>query len=250
MMLPPVFLERPIAHRALHDLSDGRPENALSSVRAAMDRGYGIEIDLQCSRDEQAMVFHDYDLRRLTGATGPVAQRDSADLQALALTGSTEGIPTLTDLLHMVAGRVPLLIELKDQDGTLGPNVGTLERATAKALEGYSGPAAVMSFNPHSVTLMGTLAPDIPRGLTTCDFPKDDWLLIPDATRRRLRDIPDFASTGACFVSHHARNLHADAVTRIKQGGHPVLCWTIRSPEEEAGARRVADNITFEGYLP
>lgn len=250
MMLPPVFLERPIAHRALHDLSDGRPENALSSVRAAMDRGYGIEIDLQCSRDGQAMVFHDYDLRRLTGEKGPISQRDSADLQALALIGSAEGIPTLTDLLHMVAGRVPLLIELKDQDGRLGPNVGTLERATAKALEGYSGPAAVMSFNPHSVTLMGTLAPDIPRGLTTCDFPKNDWLLIPDATRRRLRDIPDFASSGACFISHHARNLHSDPVARIKQDGHPILCWTIRSPDEEAAARRVADNITFEGYLP
>ena len=250
MMLPPAFLERPIAHRALHDLSDGRPENALSSVRAAMDRGYGIEIDLQRSRDRQAMVFHDYDLRRLTGATGPIAQRDSAELRELALTGSTEGIPTLTELLDVVAGRVPLLVELKDQDGTLGPNVGTLERATAEALTGYTGPVAVMSFNPHSVSLMGALAPDIPRGLTTCDFPKEDWLLIPDATRRRLRDIPDFASTGACFISHHARNLHSDAVARIKQDGHPVLCWTIRSPEEEAEARRVADNVTFEGYLP
>ncbi|MDA7428292.1 glycerophosphodiester phosphodiesterase family protein [Primorskyibacter aestuariivivens] len=250
MMLPPAFLERPIAHRALHDLERGRPENALSSVRAAIENGYGIEIDLQRSRDGLAMVFHDYDLRRLTRARGPIALRDSAELRTLALTGSTEGIPTLTDLLTLVAGRVPLLIELKDQDGTLGPNVGALERATAEALSGYTGPVAVMSFNPHSVSLMGTLAPDIPRGLTTCDFPKDDWLLIPDATRRRLRDIPDFASTGASFISHHARNLHSDAVTRIKQDGHPVLCWTIRSPEEEAEALRVADNITFEGYLP
>lgn len=250
MMLPPVFLERPIAHRALHDSAAGRPENALSSVQAAIARGYGIEIDLQRARDGQAMVFHDYDLRRLTDVPGPVAQRDSAELQALYLTGGSEGIPTLGALLEVVRGRVPLLIELKDQDGQLGPDIGILERATAQALAGYDGPVAVMSFNPHSVALMGALLPDIPRGLTTCDFAARDWPLIPETTRQHLRQIPDFDRTGASFISHDARDLRADPVTRIRQAGHPVLCWTIRSPEEEARARPVADNITFEGYLP
>ena len=250
MTLPPAFLRCPIAHRALHDRAAGRPENSRAAVRAAVDRGYGIEIDLQLSRDGVAIVFHDYDLARLTGTPGALAQRSAADLATLPLTGGDEGIPTLAQVLSDVAGRVPLLIELKDQDGALGPGGGgALEGATVAALAGYEGPVALMSFNPHMVARLAELAPHIPRGLTTEAFPPDDWPTVPPERLKELRRIPDSTRTGASFISHHWRDLAAPRVADLHEQGLAVLCWTIRSPDQEATARRVAQNITFEGYM-
>ncbi len=246
--LPAEFLTTPLAHRALHDVARGRPENSLAAIRAAIEAGYGIEIDLQPSRDGVAMVFHDYDLRRLTGRSGPIRALDAADLAALPLQGGDAGVPTLTEVLGLVAGRVPLLIEIKDQDGAMGPDVGPLEAACAQALDGYAGPVAVMSFNPHSVAAMQRLAPQVPRGLTTSAYSAEDWPLTPQKARDRLREIPDYDLVGACFVSHEAADLDRPRVAELKAAGASVLCWTIKSPEAEAKARRVADNITFEGY--
>ncbi len=247
--LPDAFLRVPIAHRALHDIADGRPENSRAAVRAAVEAGYGIEIDLQLTADDQAVVFHDYDLERLTGQPGPLRQRSLSDLGQVALLhGDGEGIPGLDEILTLVGGRVPLLVELKDQDGGMGPSVGPLEAVTAAALSGYQGPVAVMSFNPHSVAEMARFAPDLPRGLVTDGFDPANWPLSED-TCARLRGIPDFDGTGAAFISHNVGDLDRARVHDLKAAGVPVLCWTVRSPEIEAAARRVADNVTFEGYL-
>ena len=246
--LPPVFLTTPIAHRALHDRAAGRPENSRAAIRAAVAAGYGIEIDLQLSADGQAMVFHDYDLKRLTAETGPVRQRSAADLGRIALaSGDGEGIPTLAEVLEIVAGQVPLLIEIKDQDGGMGPDVGPLEQAAARVLQGYGGPVAVMSFNPHSVAAFGAALPDLPRGLTTSAYDAGDWNLSR-ATCDRLRDIPDFDRVGASFISHEAADLARDRVQALRAAGVPVLCWTIRSEDQDRAARAFADNVTFEGY--
>jgi glycerophosphoryl diester phosphodiesterase len=244
--LPPVFLDRPIAHRALH--GPGRPENSIAAVRAAVAAGYGIEIDLQRSKDGQAMVFHDYDLTRLTGARGPIQQRQSLELSALRLIGGDAGVPRLAEVLAEVAGAVPLLIELKDQDGQMGRSIGALERATAQVLAGYDGPVALMSFNPHSVAEMARLCPDRPRGLTTCAYAPADWPLLNEAVRTHLRGMPGLTKMGASFISHDHSDLDSALVAEQKARGLHVLCWTIRSPAEEAAARRVAENVTFEGY--
>ncbi|MCA0997362.1 phosphodiesterase [Salipiger pacificus] len=247
--LPAAFLDRPIAHRALHDLAAGRPENSRAAISAAVEQGYGIEIDLQLSSDGVAMVFHDERLERLTGARGLVGARDASELSALRLKGGDEGIPTLTEVLDLVAGRVPLLIEIKDQDGALGADVGPLERATADALRGYDGPVAVMSFNPHSIARMARLAPQLPRGLTTDAFDPEDWSGVPGWRLEELRAIPDYTRTGACFISHGWRDLASPRVAELKEAGASILCWTIRTPEQEAEARKVAQNVTFEQYL-
>ncbi|WP_101068392.1 glycerophosphodiester phosphodiesterase family protein [Roseovarius salinarum] len=247
---PRALRQLPIAHRALHDTAAGRPENSRAAIRAAIEAGYAIEIDLQLSRDGRAMVFHDYDLRRLTGETGPVRRRTANDLGRIALAGTEEGIPTLAEVLALVDSAVPLLIELKDQAGGLGPDVGPLEEAAARDLAGYDGVAALMSFNPHSVARLAQCAPDVPRGLTTCAFKAENWPLLRRATRRRLREIPDYNATGACFISHDANDLARPRVAALKQAGAAVLCWTVRSPKAEARARKLADNVTFEGYLP
>lgn len=249
-LLPQAFLDRPIAHRALHDIRDKRPENSRAAIRAAIDMGFGIEIDLQLSADDQAMVFHDYGLGRLTGESGPVRLRTADALRQITLTGGAQGIPSLPEVLDLIAGRVPLLIELKDQDGGMGPDIGALEAATAAALKDYDGPVAVMSFNPHSVACLADLVPHVPRGLTTCGYTAEDWPTLPRTIRETLREIPDFGRTGASFISHDAVDLERPRVAELKAAGIPILCWTIKSPSAEAAARRIADNITFEGYLP
>jgi glycerophosphoryl diester phosphodiesterase len=254
-MLHPDFLRLPVAHRALHAPGCARPENSRAAVAAAVSAGYGIEIDLQLSADGVAMVFHDDTLERLTDAQGPLRAHTAAALARLTLKDGAEGIPTLQEVLSIVGGRVPLLIEVKDQSGTVGPVDGQLEQATAAALAGYSGPVAVMSFNPESVAQMARHAPQVPRGLTTWGWPISDLppsARTPEALSRlsHLREIADYARLGACFISHHHRDLDRPRVAQLKSAGAAILCWTIQSLEMESRARRVADNVTFEGYLP
>ncbi|AXI48308.1 phosphodiesterase [Sulfitobacter sp. SK012] len=247
MTLPPSFSRVPLAHRALHDIADGRPENSRAAVRAAIAAGYGIEIDVQLSADDVAIVFHDYALDRLAKATGPVRLRGASELAGIPLIGNDEGIPNLSEILDLIAGQVPVVIEVKDQDGAMGKNVGPLERATAQALVGYTGDVAVMSFNPHSVALMRDLMPSVPRGLTTSGYLYDEWPL-PKPICDRLRDIPDYDDVGACFISHDIDDLDRQRVKALKQDGAVICCWTVRSAGEEAEARKIADTITFEGY--
>lgn len=248
-MLHPTFLSRPITHRGLHDRAKGVVENSRDAFQAAIDAGFGIECDLQLSSDGAAIVFHDYDLGRLTGETGPVRRRSRAELGQIALTDSANRIEDLDALLNLVAGQVPLLIELKDQDGAMGPDIGPLEEATAAALKTYDGPVAVMSFNPHSTIRMGQLLPDLPRGLTTSDYQSPSWPL-GEATRAHLREIPDFERSGSSFISHEARDLARPRVAELRAKGAAILCWTIRSEAEANEALKYADNITFEGFLP
>ena len=250
MSLPSSFLTRPIAHRGLHDRANGIVENSRDAFAAAIEAGVGIECDLQLSSDDQAMVFHDYDLGRLTGEAGPIRQRSARELSKLALTDSANQIEMLSALLEQVAGRVPILIELKDQDGAMGPNIGELEARTAEALQGYQGDVAVMSFNPHSTARLHQLLPDTPCGIVTSAYTAQGWAVLPEATRDRLREIPDYRSSGACFISHEAGDLARPRVTELKQAGATILCWTIRSQEEADKALEVADNITFEGFMP
>ena len=248
--LPDAFLRIPIAHRALHDVDDGRPENSRAAIRAAMTAGYGIEIDLQLSADGHAMVFHDYELDRLAEATGLINTRSRAEAQAIPLKGGDgEGMPDLPEVLELVAGQVPLLIELKDQDGLMGNNIGPLEQATVDALDGYDGPVALMSFNPHSTAKLAQLAPEIPRGIVTSAYDFAEWPELTPEICDRLRDIPDFEPSQACFISHESYDLDRPRVQQIRDNGVPVLCWTITSDDEEAAARAFADNVTFEKYL-
>ena len=141
----------------------------------------------------------------------------------------------MADILALVAGRAPLLIEVKDQDGMLGPDVGPLEARVAELLAGYRGPVALMSFNPHSVAALAERAPALPRGLTSSAFERADWSL-PDYRRAELASLADFDRVGAAFLSHDHRDLDSPAVLRLKAAGTPILCWTVRSPAR--GGRR------------
>ena len=242
---PSALLGAPIAHRGLHDVGDGRAENSTSAIKAGIARGYCLEIDVQLTADDQAVVFHDYGLGRLTGETGPVRDRSAAELAQIHLTGGSDPVPRLPEVLDLVAGQVPLLVEIKAHDRTEGGKPGPLEASVARALASYDGPVAVMSYNPDSIAEMQHLLPGVARGLVT----GGTWAVSPERMAE-LAEIPDFDRIGASFISHDIKELDSPRVAELKASGAHVLCWTVRSAEDEANARQIAENITFEGYLP
>ena len=246
--LDPAFLARPFAHRGLHDKSRGVIENSGTAIHAAVDAGYGIEIDIQMSGDGVPIVFHDYDLKRLTGTAGFVREIGSDRLKNTKLVGGSDGIPALADVLDIVDGQVPLLVEIKDQDMRLGPNVGPLQKSVADLVTAYGGPVAVMSFNPCAMVDFAAYAPHIPCGLVTEAFDQKAWPTVPRDRLKHLVDIPD--ASNADFVSHDRADLGSPAIRRLKVQGMPILCWTVRSAEEETAARQIADQITFESFRP
>ena len=248
--LPGRFSTLPIAHRALHDAGAGVIENSPGAIDRAVRAGYGIEIDLQLSADGVPMVFHDGTLDRLTAARGPVRDRTARELGDIRLKGSEDTIPTLRAVLDRIDGAVPLLIELKDQSGGLGEAETRLEEATAALLAEYAGDVAVMSFNPAMVAAMQRVAPEVPRGVTTCGYVPSQWPRLSPEACARLRAIGSFDAVGASFISHDWTDLGSPRVAELKARGVPILCWTIKTPQDEAQARRIADNVTFEGYLP
>jgi glycerophosphoryl diester phosphodiesterase len=247
--LPPSFLKRPLAHRGLHDAAAGRIENSMSAFESAVAAGYGVELDVQLSADGVAMVFHDAMLDRLTDARGPVRARAAKSLAAISLAGTEDRIPTLAAVLARIGGRVPCLVELKDQSGDLGPSDGELEAAVARDLAAHGGRVAVMSFSPGMVGRLAALAPAVPRGPTTDAFAPEAWPRVPEARLAELRRI-DVDAVGAAFVSHDRRDLDAPRIAELRARGLPILAWTVRSPAEAAAARPLASAITFEQYLP
>lgn len=246
--LPSDFLRLPLTHRGYHDAGKGVIENSISAFRAAIEAGYGIELDVQRSADNVAIVFHDDDMDRVTDATGAFRGYSAAELGRIHLRGSTDTIPTLKEVLALVAGRVPLLIEIKENWNTMEDTDGILEAAVAADLADYSGPVAVMGFNPHCVAHMARLAPDVPRGLTTEAYDPVHNAPIPADVCAYLREIPDYDRTQSSFISHQVSDLGRPRVAALKAAGAAILCWTVRSREMEAEARKVVHNITFEGY--
>jgi glycerophosphoryl diester phosphodiesterase len=152
--------------------------------------------------------------------------------------------------LAIIAGQTPLLIEIKDQTGDMSQTDARLEQATAADLATYQGPVATMSFNPHCMAHMAQLAPQIARGLTTSAYDPAEWAPLDPAICDQLRDISDYHRTGSVFISHEASDLDRPRVQALKSHGAHIQCWTIKTKAAEQTARRLADNITFEGYIP
>jgi glycerophosphoryl diester phosphodiesterase len=221
---------RPFAHRGLH--GQGRVENSRAAFRAAIEAGHGIELDVQASRDGEGIVFHDYQLDRLTAESGDLAARTAAQLGAIRLSGTDETIPTLREVLQLVAGRVPVLIEVKAPDR----EVTRLCLAVFRALEGYRGPLGVMSFNPEVPRWFAAHAPRVLRGLVVTENGKR-------GLRGRLERAFAFWRSGAQFLAYDIRDLPSRFARRRRV---PVFTWTVRSDEDHERAALHADQIIYE----
>jgi len=246
----PEFWALPFAHRGLHN--HDRAENSLAAIEAAIDAGYAIEIDVQPSSDGEAMVFHDYELERLTGEAGRIDERSAKQLSAVKLSGGGGTIPTLAEALDLIAGRVPLLIEIKDQSESFIRTDGALERRVCECVErsGSIDSCAIMSFNPFSAEHVREFLPDVARGVVSYDFQHEHDAGVAADHRADLAALRWFEETEADFVSYGAASLPTPRTDALREAGVPVFCWTIRSPEQAEVALMHCDQITFEGYLP
>ena len=223
------------AHRGLHGGSV--VENSPSAFAAAIERGLGIECDVQRSRDGLAMVFHDWELDRLTAATGPLKARGAAELARIALGEGGDTIPTLAGLLAQVAGRVPLLIEIKSKHEV---RYAPLCLAVRNALEGYRGPVAVMSFDPRVVRWFADTARHIVRGLVVTE---EGHRTLSGRFRRHA----SLWHARPEFLAYDVRDLPARFAAAQRKRGLPLLTWTVRSEELRERARRYADGPIAEG---
>jgi glycerophosphoryl diester phosphodiesterase len=241
------WLKRPIAHRGLHDPSRGVVENSASAIAAAIARGFAVEVDLQSTRDDRAIVFHDDQLDRLTGEKGAVRERAAQDLTAIALRGSQDRILSLGALLALINDRVPLLIEIKGKWN----GGGRFETTIAEELANYSGRVAVMSFDPRCVARFRALSPHIPRGLVSERFADSRyWLKLSPWRRFAMRNLLTSAFARPDFIAYDIRALPASAPRIARALGLPLLTWTVRSEEEKERAQRYADAMIFEGIEP
>ena len=236
----------PIAHRGLHDRAAGRIENTLPAAEAAVARNFAIECDLQLTSDGVPVVFHDDRLDRLTEETGPVGARSHAELRTIRLRDTDAGIPTLEELLDVVDGRVPLVIELKS--GWNGDR--RLEQAVAPIVTAYAGPAAMMSFDPASMAAIRRLAPSLPRGLVADATRGEHWQRLSAPARFAQRHLLGAVTAWPHFVSYGIADLPANAPLMARHLGLPLICWTVRTPAERDKARAWTDQITFEGFDP
>lgn len=247
MAAPAWLTARPIAHRGYHSRSTGRLENTLPAAEAAIAHQFAIECDLQTTADNEVVVFHDDTLDRLTELSGPVARLPLAALRKARFKHSDAQIPTLEELLDLVDGRVPLIIELKSRfDGDR-----RLEAATAAILASYDGPGAVMSFDPGSMIAMRQLAPTLPRGMLADRFLATDWPALPPVTRLACRLLMTAPLVLPSFLAHDVNALPASAPLALRHFFRlPILAWTVRTPAERATAKAWADQIIFEDFDP
>ncbi|MEO0057257.1 MAG: hypothetical protein RIT17_707 [Pseudomonadota bacterium] len=223
------------AHRGLHSL--GVPENSQAAAEGAIAAGMGIECDIQMSRENVPLVFHDWELDRLTRECGKVALRPADDLCRIPLMGTQQTVWKLADLLELVAGRVPILVEVKAQ-----PHLSLAEHCMAitRVIAGYDGPIAVMSFDLRVGEWFAKHAPEMVRGLVITDTLdhgyKSAWRM-PHALERAAPD----------FLASDVRDI-PNALTGLwREAGRPLLTWTVRSPETRERGIAHADALIAEG---
>jgi glycerophosphoryl diester phosphodiesterase len=248
MTAPSWLVARPIAHRGLHERAAGLPENTIAAAEAAVAGRFAIECDVQISADGEAMVFHDHDLPRLTGAEGPVRARTASELSGLSVCGTSERIPTLAAFLDRIAGRTPVVVEVKSRfDGD-----ERLARRVMQLLASRAEPVAVKSFDPEIVAVLRRDAPSLPRGIVgqSAYDGAEAERLGPDRVKR-LTDLLHWPETVPDFISWRHLDLPCAATSLPRcLAGVPVMTWTVRSAADGARARAHADQIVFEGFTP
>ena len=231
------------AHRGLHN--EERAENSISAFAAAAEAGYGIELDVRLSSDGELVVFHDTTLERVTEGEGRVDSKSLSELRTLHLSGTADTVPTFSEVLSLIDGRVPLLVEIKEET--------TKCRVTEKTLEllaDYKGEVVIESFNPTSLALAKERAPHLLRGMLSQKF----WLEKKHRTplyfllQNLLLNVicrPDFIS-----FNHRDYKSTALRITRSLFGA-PTVAWTVKSEAEAAEAKKHGfDGVIFENFLP
>lgn len=241
--LRPAWLtSSPIAHRGLYDDAGGPPENSLAAFEAAAGAGYPCELDVQLTNSGTLIVLHDFDLMRATGVARPAVTLTAGDLPRIRLFGGDQHVPTLTQVVECVNGRVPLLIELKRSRAS---DSRVMVNAVLENLKNHNGEYALSSFDPFLVYSLKAVKPNFPIGQIS------GLLRTADPLRRIAgRSLVGNFFTRPDFISYELAGLPSRIVERWRGHGVAVLAWPVRSPEDERKARKYADNIIFADFLP
>lgn len=237
--------EYKFAHRGLH--GGEIPENSMRAFKEAAAAGYGIELDVHLTRDGVPVVFHDDNLARMTGLNRQISDISSKELSSLRLAGSMESIPLFADVLRMIGGRVPILVEIKSRG-----RAGALEEKTYELLKEYSGLYAVQSFSPYSVMWFCNHAPHVLRGQLSSRFDRLDPSVppLPGYQVFVLKNLLVNSQTKPAFISYDIDSLPIGVVLRLRKKGITVLGWTVRTEEQKNKARQFCDTIIFEKIRP
>ena len=238
----------PIAHRGLHDRASGVIENTISAARAAIEKGFAIECDVQLSSDGEVFVFHDDALERLTNASGDFKIFSKTEIGSLSLKGTSDHIPTLSEFLDVIAGRVPLICEIKSRfDGS----IAAVQRV-AEVIASYEGPIALKSFDPIMVEATAHHAPDRPRGfIGESVYDDPEWDFLSAEQKKDFATLQSLDAMKLDFLSWYIKDLD-HPTPQLARGslGLPIMSWTVRTADQKIKAQRYADQIVFEGFLP
>jgi len=239
--IPEWLVTRPIAHRGLHSGHE-IPENSLAAFEQAVINNHPIELDVQILKDGELAVFHDRDLKRVCGSDKLLKFETSSSVKEFKLYNTSERIPLFSEVLRLIAGRVPILIEVKNFNWP-----GKPEENLLKLLRNYVGEYAVQSFNPFTPMWFRKFAPDIITGQLATGVDYHDvesyrlfamkYLLVigigrPDFIGYDIECIPNFPSRA------------------VRKLGYPVLTWTVRNDAQMQRAQEHCDNLIFENITP
>ena len=232
------------AHRGLHD--SVKAENSMSAFAAAKENGFGIELDVRLSKDGELMVYHDDDLSRIVGIEGKFSDFTCAELSEMKLLGTEDKIPTFKEVLDLIDGDVPLLVELKVASGERG-----VAKKFVEVIEGYKGDFIVESFNPFALRELRALRPDIIRGILSTEYmksPKHKGKTL----FRMLQNLQFNFLMRPDFIAYEKNGSGVRNLRRIRRSFETTLiAWTIKSQEEEDAALNSGfDTVIFEGYIP
>ncbi len=241
--VPDWLLSKPVAHRGLHNSSQGIAENSLSSFASAVDHGFSIELDLRFSADEIPIVFHDENLIRMTGTDTLVAQKSANDLGAIQLLESSDFIPTLSETLDLVCGKVPLVLEVKPTKLSRDRTIDIL----LTTLSNYQGEYCIQSFDPFILKSLLKKAPDIVRGQLGMKNPPKT---VSTFRKAMLRYMPFNPITKPDYIGYDIRDIEYLTSKGRKKPKQALLAWTVKSDTDLEKARRYADNVIFENLPP
>lgn len=229
-----------VAHRGFFNNQD-IPENSLPAFTLASQNGYGIETDVQCSKDGVLVVFHDDTLQRMTGASGSICDYTYDELQQFSLLDTDCKIPTFQQFIEAANG-ANLVVEIKTH-----PNIGEIEQKTYDLLKSYKGNYCIESFNPMIIRWFKVHAPQVIRGTLSCDY---KWHKMSKLRKWALTNLVLCKWNGSQFIAYDACTLTTNKAVRRFAKRIPILCWTIRSQQQLDELTDYYDNIIFDSFTP
>lgn len=243
-----ILTKTPIAHRGIHNNSGDAPENSMLAFKNAIDAGFAIECDVKLTKDGKVIVFHDDDFRRLCHNDGAVEAVEYNEIRKYSILNSRQHVPLLNELLELVSGKVPLIVEIKSFDKKSLHTDYKLEAAVLDTIRNYHGPLGLKSFNPFTVEFLKQQICPFPVGFLSCNYEDDEDLKnLALHHAHALTHLTANAAIIADFISYSIDDLTEEISNLCRSKNKPLMVWTVRTLEQLKKAQKLADNIVFEG---